>query len=280
MARKKLGELLIERGIIDDDQLRSALAYQRHWGHRLGTALVAKGFVTEAQICQVLGAELGIPVFDLSELQPDADAIALLTANFCETHEVFPVALDDSRGRKRLVCAMADPLNMAAVDEMEFTTGCKARPVLAPVSQIHSAIRRYYRHRNTDIKKVPERPLRSPDSEMVLVRPGGGEVMVDTRVKTDPGAAPRPPDVLLLTEEVTQRTALAEIMREREERLRQSGKSKEAVKEDLDFLFGVNPQDTDRLDKLERRFWSLMRLLAKKGLLDQQEFLDEIDRED
>ena len=46
MARKKLGELLIERNIITPAQLQEGLAYQRHWGHRLGAALVAKGFLT------------------------------------------------------------------------------------------------------------------------------------------------------------------------------------------------------------------------------------------
>lgn len=288
MARKKLGEMLMERGLIDVDQLNSALAYQRHWGHRLGTALLAKGFITEGQLMKVLGEELGVTVIDLADIQADWDAIRLLNARFCETHELFPVALDDSRGRSRLVCAMADALNVAAIDEIEFTTGCKVRVVLAPVSQIHSAIRRYYHRQKTEIRRVPDRPparrsggpAGGGDGEMVVVRPGGGEETIDTRVRTDPRGGPAlvdDADVVLLTQEVTKRTELAEIIRQREAQQRPAAPKGGGVDEDLDFLFGVSTQDTERLEKIERRFWKLLRLLAKKGLLDKEEFLKEID---
>jgi len=288
LARKKLGEILIARGMIDEDQLNSALAYQRAWGHRLGAALLAKGFVTEGQLVKVLGEELGIPLVDLSDTKVDWDAVHLLDARFCEQHEMFPVALDEARGRTRLTCAMGDPLNVAAIDEIEFTTGCKVRAVLAPLSQIHSAIRRYYHRQKTDIRKVPlsgpAKPARHPgsDAEMVLLRPGGGEETVNTsaREKTDPNAGPPlvdDADVVLLNEEITKRTELAEIIRQREEQAMRRHQQHKAVQDDLDFLLGVSNQDTERLEKLERRFWVLMRLLAKKGLLDKEEFLRELD---
>lgn len=281
MPRKKLGELLIARGIIDEDQLSSALAYQRQWGHRLGAALLAKGFVGEAQLCKVLGEELSIPLVDLSEISPDPRAVRVLDGRFCESHELFPYAIDEARGRKRLTCAMGDPLNVAAVDEIEFTTGCKVRAVLAPLSQIHSAIRRHYLGAQTVIRKVPTRPdIRGSkvDGEMVLVRPGGVEETVDTRSqRTDPTGHPHlvdEEDVVLLTDEVTRRTELAEIVREREARERQKrGTEGGEVKEDLDFLFGVNTQDNERLDKLERMFWGLVRVMAKKGHITKEEFL-------
>jgi len=289
VARKKLGEILIERGIIDEDQLNSALAYQRAWGHRLGSALLAKGFVTEGQLTRVLGEELGIPVIDLSETEPDWDAIRLLDARFCEAHELFPVALDESRGRSRLTCAMADPLNVAALDEIEFTTGCKVKAVLAPISQIHSAIRRYHHRQRTVIRKVPDRPPSrggpAEEAHMVLVRPGGGEEQVDTsaREKTDPHAGPHlvdDADVVLLTDEVTKRTELAEIIRQREARARSRARKQGEVQDDLDFLLGVSTQDQVRLEQLERRFWTLMRLLAKKGLLDKEAYLKEFEGDD
>ena len=291
MARKKLGEILIERGIIDEDQLNSALAYQRAWGHRLGAALLAKGFVTEGQLTRVLGEELSIPVVDLSEAEPDWDAIRLLDARFCEAHELFPVALDESRGRKRLTCAMGDPLNVAALDEIEFTTGCKVKAVLAPISQIHSAIRRYHHRQRTVIRKVPDRPparrgTGTPEeAQMTLVRPGGGEERVDTsaRERTDPHAGPHlvdDADVVLLTDEVTKRTELADIIRQREARAKTRARQQGAVQDDLDFLLGVSTQDQVRLEQLERRFWTLMRLLAKKGLLDKEAYLKEFEADD
>ncbi len=280
MPRKKLGELLIERKMIDEDQLSSALAYQRQWGHRLGAALLAKGFITEAQLCKALGDELSIPLVDLSDIEPDPKAFRLLKGPFCESHEIFPYALDESRGRRRLTCAMADPLNVAAVDEIEFTTGCKVRAVLAPLSQIHSAIRRYYLGAHTVIRKVPTRPERRPsraEAEMVVMRPGGVEETVDTRMhRTDPGTHPslvEDEEVVLLSDEVTSRTDLAEMVREREARERARRRKSESTQEDLDFLFGVNTQDHERLDKLERMFWGLVRVMAKKGHITKEEFL-------
>lgn len=280
MARKKLGELLIERGMIDEDQLSSALAYQRQWGHRLGAALLAKGFISEAQLCEALAGELSIPQVDLADITPDQKAVKLLRGPFCESHELFPYAIDESRGRRRLTCAMADPLNIAAVDEIEFTTGCKVRAVLAPLSQIHSAIRRYYLNAQTVIRKVPTRPMAKQsraEGEMVVMRPGGVEETIDTRTrKTNPGNHPslvEEEEVVLLSEEVTSRTDLAEIVKEREARERAQKEKKDPMADDLDFLFGVNTQDHERLDKLERMFWGLVRVMAKKGHITKEEFL-------
>ena len=283
MPRKKLGELLMQRGLIDEDQLASALAYQRQWGHRLGAALLAKGFISEADLCKALGEELSIPLIDLSEVEPDPRAVKMLKGPFCESHELFPYAVDEIQRRPRLICAMADPLNVAAVDEIEFTTGFRVKAVLAPLSQIHSAIRRYYMGAATVIKKIPSRPQTRPskdEGEMVVMRPGGVEETVDTRIhKTDPGCDPNlveEEDVVLLSEEVTARTGLAELVREREARERARRKEGQPVKEDLDFLFGLNTQDNERLDKLERMFWGLVRVMAKKGHITKEEFMDAI----
>ena len=277
MARKKLGQILIERGIIDEDQLNSALAYQRHWGHRLGAALLAKGFVTEGTLCKVLGEELGIPVVDLADLEPDWTALKLVEGSFCERHELLPLRLERSRARKVLTVAMGDPLNLAAIEEIEFTTGARVRPVLAPLSQIHSAIRRYYYRIQTQIKRVPEGPARpgSGGDEMIVVRPGGGEEKVQTDTEPTPVSDE---DVIELTDEVTQRTEVAELVRQRAA-IRRSAKRSQ-IKDDLDFLYGVHTQESDRLEELERRFWRLMRLLAKKGLLTKEEFLKEIEGEE
>ncbi len=278
MARKKLGQILIERGIIDEDQLNSALAYQRHWGHRLGAALLAKGFVTEGTLCKVLGEELGIPVVDLSEVEPSWSALKLLQGTFCERHELIPLRLDDTRARKLLTVAMGDPLNVAAIEEIEFTTGARVRPVLAPLSQIHSAIRRYYYRAQTEIRAVPEGPVKrssSTDEEMVVVRPGGKEERIHTAA--EPRAVSED-EIIELQDIVTERTEAAEVVRQREA-VRRSAKRSQ-IKDDLDFLYGVHTHESDRLEELERRFWRLMQLLARKGLLTKEEFLKEIEGEE
>ena len=79
MARKRLGEILLERGIIDEDQLNSALAYQRQWGHRLGGALVAKGFLTEGMRVKVLSETMSLPAVDLSTVDFDGEALRTIS---------------------------------------------------------------------------------------------------------------------------------------------------------------------------------------------------------
>lgn len=307
MARKKLGEILIERNLITPAQLQEGLAYQRHWGHRLGAALVAKGFVSEGVLVGAIGEALKIPVVDLAAIDPDWSAIQLLETQFCDSHQLFPVRLDTSRARKVLTVSMADPLNIAAVDEIEFTTGCSVHPAISPLSQINAAISRYYRKARADIKKLSEITAAiNTESEMVLVKRGGGERVVDTgtysvkdveaetarrarsgegegeKDPSGPGRVPAARDGdVALPRELTDRTALSEIIREHELRQRLKSKRTEGTSDDLDYLLGeVGTQDDDRLEKIERRFWGLMRLLAKKGILTKEEFLQQFEPED
>ena len=89
MAKKRIGELLIERGAIDYRQLTSALSYQRERGGRIGQALVTKGFLTEEQLVAALGEEAGLPVIDIPN-QVDPEALKLLKAQFCEVARCLP----------------------------------------------------------------------------------------------------------------------------------------------------------------------------------------------
>lgn len=80
-------------------------------------------------------------------------------------------------------------------------------------------------------------------------------------------------------QELTQRTALADLIARREQQHKQrrrASKTVEAAARDLDFLFGVRSED-DELERLERKFWALMRIMARKGLITQDEFLRELD---
>ena len=277
MARKKIGELLLERGVISLEQLNAALAHQRQYGHRLGAALVAKGFLTEAGLVKVLGEALNLKVVDLGKETPDWSAVHLLRPRFCEANDLFPLGLEDQRGRKLLTVAMADPLNLPAIEEMEFTTGCKVAPVLATHSSILDAIRRFY------FRNQPTAAATASSSEkMQIVRPGGFTEEVDTST-----AEPvEDTDVVELAEEVTERTALADLIKKREEQRRARAASppppvskKTQLDDDLGFLIGteVAPGSDERLEKLERKFWAVMRILAKKGVLTKDEFLEQLD---
>ncbi|MFY0581901.1 hypothetical protein ACN28S_53330 [Cystobacter fuscus] len=105
---------------------------------------MAQGAITEKTLAHALSEALGVPVMDLLGRVPDGNALHLLRARFCEQHDVFPISLQNVGGRHVLVVAMADPLDSAALQEMEFTTGMKVSPRVAPLSAVRACIQRYY----------------------------------------------------------------------------------------------------------------------------------------
>ncbi|MBW1811272.1 MAG: hypothetical protein JRJ87_23985 [Deltaproteobacteria bacterium] len=288
MARKKLGEVFLERGLIDQDQLNSALAYQRQWGHRLGVALVAKGFVTEGMLAKVLGEVMSLPTIDLSKGEIDPEAMRMVPYNTCENNDVIPVSLEYKGKSRVLTVAMADPLNVPIIDEIEFTTGCKVRPVLAMISAINSAIRKYYRGQNTVIKPLILYRDQLPETEhMELVRPGGDVEKVDTQTYADTGK------IMNLVEEVDQvdgqaqvdsqvesaemQSEVAKIKARRAKRLTDKGQKRISSDEAMqDYLKEVQTSELEALHKMEKYFWALMRVIAKKGLVTKEEFLREL----
>jgi hypothetical protein len=278
VKRKKLGEVLLERGLIDEDQLNSALAYQRQWGHRLGTALVAKGFITEGMLVKVLGEVMSLPVVDLSKIKIDHDALRLVNYQTCENNDLIPIQLAQQGHSRQLTLAMADPMNIAIIDELEFTSGCKIRPVLATISAIQSAIRKYYRGQNTQIKPLSlHKSEHSDTGRMVLVRPGGETEQVDTSTYTDKSK------VLNLTEEVKEEEDREEVSSEvarikaRRAAIRQRRGTPITSDEALsDYLREVQTSEWETLQKLEKYFWALMRVMARKGLVTKEEFLREL----
>jgi len=274
MARKKLGEILLERGIIDQDQLNSALAYQRQWGHRLGVALVAKGFITEGMLCKVLGEVMSLPAVDLSKVDFDPDALRLVPFNTCENNDLIPFALETGRGKDSLLMAMADPMNLAIIDEIEFTTGMKVRPALATISAINSAIRKYYRGMNTTIKPMTLFRKQTKDTgRMVLVRPGGEAEEVDT--STGQQTSQRAQQVES-DEQIQDR--VERIKARRAQQVAKGGQRISAEEAMEDYLAEVQTSELEAIHKLEKYFWALMRVMAKKGLISKDEFLKEMDK--
>jgi Type II secretion system (T2SS), protein E, N-terminal domain len=149
--KKRLGEILIERQLLTVEQLNTALVHQRQWSMRLGAALVAKGFITEGKLTQVLSEFLGIPMVDMAKVVVDQKAMELVPVMMCEQHDVFPISLKAQKGRRILVLAMADPLNFSARDELAFSTGCLVQPAIAQLSSLNQAVRRFYHHEKIEI---------------------------------------------------------------------------------------------------------------------------------
>lgn len=280
----------MERGAITPEQLEAGLKAQRQTQQRLGATLVSQGLITEPMLVQALSEALGIPVVDLRTVNPDWAAVHLVRARFCEQHELFPYALESVGGRRRLVVAMTDPLNQPAIEEVEFTTGLQVSPRMAPLSAVRAAILRYYHKVNPNPAPSPSAPARTPPESAARAaqkRPAAPA--------TPSRAAPPPDDEeVIIGEEVpplekTDRTALADLIKEREERKRKKQKAESksrsagslGVLDDLEYLIGGNlREEPDRVEELERKFWALMRIMARKGLLSKEEFMSELDDSD
>jgi hypothetical protein len=286
MARKRIGELLVERGAITPERLEAGLAAQRQTRQRLGAVLIGQGAITEATLAQVLSEAMGLPQVDVAAISPDWAAVHMLRARFCEQHDLFPIALESVGGRRQLVVAMSDPLNVSAIEEMEFTTGLKVSPRVAAQSTVRGAILRYYH-------KVPvasgPRPT-SSERPAALTRPPAAKPAPAPSAIKPPAPVEDDDEEVIVGEELpagekTQRTSLADLIREREAQRKQKRgqapaakpKSGAGVLDDLDYLFGQAREEPDRLEELERRFWALMRIMARKGLLSKEEFTRELD---
>ncbi|QSQ22318.1 general secretion pathway protein GspE [Pyxidicoccus parkwayensis] len=295
MARKRIGELLLEQRAISVAQLEAGLAAHRKSGQRLGATLIAQGAITEATLAGALSQALGLPQVDLAAITPEWAAVHLLRARFCEQHDLFPIALESMGGRRQLVVAMADPLNVTAVEEIEFTTGLKVSTRVAALSAVRSAILRYYH-------KVPVAVANGQGSAAPAPAPRNPVAARPAAPPPKPAAPEAPPPEEVDDEEVivgeelppgekTQRTSLADLIREREEQRKQRRGQASAAKpkpkpaagggvlDDLDYLFGQAREDPDRVEELERKFWALMRIMARKGLLSKEEFTRELDDE-
>jgi hypothetical protein len=141
--RKRLGEILLEAGIIDGTKLQSALGHQRRWGGRLGQALIDLKMATEEQIVSTLAQKMGFertPVESI-EYGPGLElALRLVPHEFAERNQLLPFAADGSS----IWVAMADPTNMGVIDELAFRTGRNVKPTIAGDRELARAVRRLY----------------------------------------------------------------------------------------------------------------------------------------
>ena len=121
MARKRLGEILIEAGLIDETGLRSALIEQRRYGGPLGRVLVDMKMVVEEDLVQALSKQLAVPLVDLDAIEIPQAVLDLVPADLAEVQGVIPFA----QPMKFLDVAMSDPTNLTLVDELRIKTQLK-----------------------------------------------------------------------------------------------------------------------------------------------------------
>ncbi|RKI13049.1 general secretion pathway protein GspE [Corallococcus sp. AB030] len=157
--KKRLGDILLARGVVDALQLQSALAYQRKWGVALGQVVVDQRFCTAEAVLSALAAQSGVESVDLDACPLDASLARLIPCKVAEAHRVVPLRLEGQGLREVLVVALAAPASLATLDVVKSVSG-KARvvPRLATDAALGRAIGRLYRGE-------PATPQRRPGME-------------------------------------------------------------------------------------------------------------------
>lgn len=140
MARKRIGDLLYEAGILTAEQLNEALSYQKTSKGRLGDILIERGYITENQLIEVLEFQLGIPHVHLTKENIDPAVLSLIPEAMAKRYMMIPIRKD----KNKLFVAMADPLDYYAIDDVRMSTGFQVEVAIATKDEIRLYIERYY----------------------------------------------------------------------------------------------------------------------------------------
>lgn len=139
--RKKIGEILIEAGALTAEQLHTALSMQKNKKKRLGHILVELGFVDDMRIAEILSEQLALPlVRQLTDIPIPREVLDAIKFEIAEKNKVIPLRIE----KKRLVLAMADPLNWQLVNDISFITGMSISVVVASETDIDEALAKFY----------------------------------------------------------------------------------------------------------------------------------------
>jgi type IV pilus assembly protein PilB len=139
-VRKKIGECLIQAGLITEEDLQAALVEHKRTGERVGAVLVRMELASEKQVTKALAYQLGFPYASLADEPPDPAAIVLIRKEVALKRVCVAVRLE----KNLLTVAMSDPLLFSLVQDLEFQTGYRIRQVVATRSDILQAIETGY----------------------------------------------------------------------------------------------------------------------------------------
>jgi len=140
IVTKQLGELLVERGIINEAQLEKAIKLQKDKGGLIGQILVMLGFAKEEEIAQALTVQYGFPYLPLECYEMNSEAVKMIPENVCVQYNLIAV---DKIG-DTLTIAMSNPLNFQAVEDIETLTKCKVQVFVSTMTDVNNSIKKHY----------------------------------------------------------------------------------------------------------------------------------------
>lgn len=139
-TKRKLGELLIDLGLISESNLKTVLEIQKGSKKKLGEILIEEKYVSEREFLEVLEFQLGVPYIELDRFSIDIDAPKMISENLARRHTIVPV----SKENDVITLAMNDPLDIYAIDDVKLATGFEVKPVIAQKIAIIDAIDFFY----------------------------------------------------------------------------------------------------------------------------------------
>jgi type IV pilus assembly protein PilB len=137
---ERLGELLIKRNYITQEQLKKAIDEQKLKGGRLESNLVRLGYIKEDELLSFLSAQYRVPSVKISKMEINPNVIKLVPSSISKKYFIIPI----NRMGPKLTVAMVDPSNIVVIDEIKFMTGFNVEPVVASETEIIDAVKKYY----------------------------------------------------------------------------------------------------------------------------------------
>ena len=135
-VKSKLGQILLDEGKVTLSDLESAIAIQKSEGKKISQVLVEKEIVSEESMVDAISKEIGVEKVDLAEVKIDKKVLKLVSQNLCKKYNLIPFEIDG----KKIKVALADPLNIFAIDDVRIVTGMKVETYIATKSQINKCI--------------------------------------------------------------------------------------------------------------------------------------------
>lgn len=138
--RKKLGEILLEKGLITEEQLKEVLLEQQKTGISLGQILIDRGLITPNILGEILSSQLGIEYKKVSEIYISPDSINLIPENIIKDKKVFPIKKENDT----LEVAILPPINPVILDDIKELTGLRIKPIIVTDNEFQRLLNQYF----------------------------------------------------------------------------------------------------------------------------------------
>jgi type IV pilus assembly protein PilB len=151
MAQRRLGQILVDLGYLNEDQLWDVLEEQKQSGGEIiGQVAVRMGFVTQEQVTEALAEQWGLPVVNLNETTILPKVLEMVPQTMADIYKIMPLSLKDNV----LTVAMADPQNLAALDDLRNMLGVEVRGAVSNAKDVEAAVARFYADREESIEDI------------------------------------------------------------------------------------------------------------------------------